>query len=113
MTAPLSSHLSDRQLQQLRRQLLNKGAELSALLSELMAGSAVDPRRFVDSLRPQHTGERPTERLRRFLDLIDSRLQATRDGTYGCCTVCDEPLAFVALTQMPWADMCQRCAEAA
>jgi RNA polymerase-binding transcription factor DksA len=45
--------------------------------------------------------------------LIDSRLRATRDGTYGACTSCGEPLGFIALTQMPWADQCQACAEAA
>jgi hypothetical protein len=113
VTAPPSAHLSDSQVQQLRRQLLNKGAELSAVLSAILAGSAVDPRQLIGSLRPQSPGERPTERLRRFLDLIDSRLRATRDGTYGACTSCGEPLGFIALTQMPWADQCQACAEAA
>ena len=113
MVAPLASHLSESQLHGLRRQLLNKGAEVSALLAEILAGQAVDPRAlgaFGGTSRP---GERPTERLRRFLDLIGQKLHATRNGTYGFCAGCGEPLALAALTQVPWAEQCLTCAQGA
>ncbi len=112
MVAPLVCHLSESQLHGLRRQLLNKGAEVSALLAEILAGQAVDPRALGGFGGTSRPGERPTERLRRFLDLIDAKLHATRSGTYGFCAGCGEPLALAALTQMPWADKCLACAQA-
>ncbi len=113
MVAPLVSHLTESQLHGLRRQLLNKGAEVSALLAEILAGQAVDPRALGGVGGTGRPGERPTERLRRFLDLIDQKLHATRTGTYGLCAGCGEPLALAALIQVPWAELCRACAQAA
>lgn len=112
MAAPLVCHLSDSQLHGLRRQLLNKGAEVSALLAELLAGQAVDPRTLSSLVGGARPGERATERLRRFLELIDQKLHATRNGTYGLCSGCGEPLALAALTQVPWTEQCPACAQA-
>ncbi|HRI52976.1 MAG TPA: TraR/DksA C4-type zinc finger protein [Pseudomonadota bacterium] len=113
MVAPLAPHLSESQLHELRRQLLNKGAEVSALLADILAGKAVDPRALGGFGGTSRPGERATERLRRFLDLIGQKLQATRNGTYGFCAGCGEPLALAALTEVPWADQCRTCAQAA
>lgn len=112
MVTPLVCHLSESQLHGLRRQLLNKGAEVSSLLAELLAGQAVDPRALGALGGGARPGERATERLRRFLELIDQKLQATRTGTYGLCGGCGEPLALAALTQVPWTEQCLACAQA-
>jgi RNA polymerase-binding transcription factor DksA len=100
--------LDPRQLQQLRRQLLKKGAELNEKLVQLLGGSPVDVNRLPGISRP---GEQPSERLRRFLDLVDRKIQAIRSGSYGRCDRCGAALSFVELEQMPWADLCRRCSE--
>jgi len=94
------------QLNLLRRRLLAKGSEINERLTRLMAGENFDIGRL---LEPQ-PGETPIERLRRFLMLIDERLQAIRAGRYGVCERCGAPMSFAALEQVPWATTCARCA---
>lgn len=53
-------------------------------------------------------GERVHEKLRRYLDLLESRrrLLDARSEAYGCCDVCGVALEVAALEEMPWADRC-------
>lgn len=104
----MESHLDDRQRQQLRKQLLKKGAELNEKLVGLLAGQAVAVSHLLEPTKP---GERPEERLRRFLDLVDRKLHALQDGSYGHCSACAVALPFVELEQMPWADLCRACSD--
>jgi DnaK suppressor protein len=43
---------------------------------------------------------------------IDEALQRARDGVYGVCVECEEPINPKRLAALPWAAMCVRCQEA-
>ena len=96
--------LSDEQIQRLKRQLLKKGSEINAKLVDLLNGKEVSLERLLGGGKP---GETKEERLRRFLQLVDSRLVAIRNGSYGRCQGCGEWLHFEKLEQVPWIDTCE------
>lgn len=102
-----SSLLTEAQLQTLKRALLRKGAEINAKLTDILAGKQVSIDALLQGGEP---GERPEERLRRFLDRIDVCLRALRSGGYGRCERCAAALPFTQLEQVPWADTCPACA---
>jgi RNA polymerase-binding transcription factor DksA len=95
-----------------RKALLKKGHQVATLLAEVLAGK--DRRRELAALpdlvgRP---GMRPEEKLRAYLDLIESRrlLLVAGDDRFGRCDACGAELAPLALDEMPWADRCRACA---
>jgi hypothetical protein len=98
---------TDEQIQVLRRHLLKKGAEINAELTGLLNGQKVSVEALLGAGKP---GESPIERLRRFLALVDGRIQAIRAGSYGRCITCGDGLPFAELEQIPWIDTCQSCA---
>jgi DnaK suppressor protein len=49
------------------------------------------------------------ERLRRRLLLIEDALEAIKDGDYGFCEECEEPINEKRLQLMPFARFCVRC----
>jgi RNA polymerase-binding transcription factor DksA len=104
------SDLSPEDLTHLKRALLTKGAELAARLSDLLAGKRTTDAVTLDGGAP---GERPEEKLRRFMARIDACLRELRAGSYGACEGCGVQLSFAALDQVPWADHCRPCASAA
>jgi DnaK suppressor protein len=93
----------------LKRQLLKKGAEINEKLVALLNGQS--PK--IDDLLTAKPGETPIERLRRFLALVDGRLVAIRNGTYGKCESCGAWLPFQQLHEVPWIDTCADCARKA
>jgi RNA polymerase-binding transcription factor DksA len=100
---------TDEEIQVLKRQLLKKGAEINEKLTRLLNGQKAD----IADLLTAKPGETPIERLRRFLNLVNGRIQAIRAGTYGRCENCGDGLPFVDLQQVPWIDTCRTCAQAA
>jgi hypothetical protein len=98
---------TDEQIAWLRRRLLDKGAEINAKLVALLSGKQVNLEALVGGGKP---GETKEERLRRFLNLIDSKLVAIRNRTYGRCEKCGDGLPYAELEQMPWNDTCDACA---
>ena len=40
---------------------------------------------------------------------VRAALDRIREGTYGTCLECDEPIALKRLTAVPWASFCLRC----
>jgi len=90
----------------IRRGLTRKGLELATLLSDVLAGK--DRTRAVRALGEDRPGERPDEKLRRYLALVESRRQLLDAGSaeYGCCDGCGAELPTMALVEMPWADRC-------
>ncbi len=52
----------------------------------------------------------PEEMLRRYMAVIQDRLEQIRDGRYGKCEKCGKEIRFVELDEMPWADTCGECA---
>ncbi|MCS6913926.1 MAG: TraR/DksA C4-type zinc finger protein [Myxococcales bacterium] len=99
---------TEAQIQYLKRRLLRKGAEINARLVELLADPTLDLSDLVGGGAP---GERPQERLRRFMALIDDRLRAIREGRYGRCDRCGDGLPFAHLEQVPWSNLCRACAQ--
>jgi len=43
------------------------------------------------------------------LGLIESALQRIKDGTYGICAHCEEPISPQRLRAVPWAKYCIQC----
>lgn len=100
---------TDEQIARLKRLLLKKGGEINEKLVALLNGQQL---RLDELLGKGKPGEKPIDRLRRFMELIDGRLRAIRAGTYGRCERCGDGLPFAHLEQIPWIDTCQACAKA-
>ena len=97
--------------ERLRKALLAKGLELATLLADVLAGK--DRERALAAL-PAFTvrpGLRPEERLRLYLDHVESRRQllVSGDPRYGVCERCGAELSVMELEEMPWADRCRAC----
>jgi len=43
------------------------------------------------------------------LSLIEAALQRIKDGTYGICAHCEEPISAQRLRAVPWAKYCIQC----
>src|SRR4051812_41339343 len=95
------------QIARLKRLLLRKGAEINEKLVALLNGQQVR----VEGVFGGKPGEKPIERLRRFMALVEGRLRAIREGTYGRCERCGDGLPYAHLEQIPWIDTCQKCAK--
>ena len=99
--------LDPAQREQLKRALLHKGGELADKLSRLLAGQSVD----LGALGGGKPGERPEEKLRRFMARIQRALTELRAGQFGDCGQCGAPLGYLAVVETPWADRCRTCVE--
>ena len=53
------------------------------------------------------------ERSRAELARVEAALQRLRDGTYGTCASCGDPIAPERLEAIPWAPRCIDCARKA
>jgi hypothetical protein len=93
-------------LAKLRRDLMQRGATLSILISEVLAGKKPPQ---LAALLAEKPGARPEEVLRWALDQVESRrkLIDADDDRYGRCDTCGVDLGVAALGEMPWADRCQ------
>jgi len=105
--APGSSMLTKKQIDGLRRRLLKKGSEINEALTWLLAGEKVDVEKLLGGGKP---GETPEEKLRRFLNLIDDRIQAIARGQFGLCEECRGEIPFNELDEVPWQKACRHCA---
>jgi DnaK suppressor protein len=45
------------------------------------------------------------------LSLIENALQRIKDGTYGICSHCEQPISRQRLRAVPWAKYCIQCQE--
>jgi len=103
--------LDERTHERLRQVLLKKGMEIATLLADVLAGK--DRERDLAAL-PAFTdkpGLKPEERLRLYLDHVESRrkLLVAGDERYGHCDRCGAELSLYELEEMPWADQCRKC----
>ena len=104
-------------LQRYRRLLLEKRGELSSALAEasaLVPAAGGQPGDHLD----QATADTEAElqiRLRRtdgrLLRAIEDALARIRDGTYGVCESCGEPISKGRLEAVPWTRLCRDCKE--
>ncbi len=47
----------------------------------------------------------------RLLNAIEEALARMRQGTYGVCVVCKEPIRTARLEAVPWTHLCRECKE--
>jgi len=97
--------------ERLRRALLKKGMEIATLLADVLGGK---DRTGALAALPAFTdkpGMRPEEKLRLYLDHVESRrtLLVEGDPRYGHCDKCNAELGLFELEEMPWADQCRAC----
>ena len=45
-------------------------------------------------------------------DAIEEALARVKEGTYGVCTYCNQPIPKARLEAIPWTRLCRSCAEA-
>lgn len=91
----------------LRKRLMAKGHAIATLLADVLGGK--DRGSEIRALQvDDKPGERVDEKLRRYLDLLESRRQLldARSEAYGCCELCGLAVELPALEEMPWADRC-------
>lgn len=111
-----SEPLTSEQTDSLSRRLAERRAEV---VSELEASRGEDapvaPDRSIgrltrmDALQQQHMAAARKQRLETQIAQIDQALVRIRDGTYGECLRCEEPIAIARLTAQPEAPFCLRC----
>lgn len=109
------SHLSEKQMKQLHRQLLDRKAELERLNSNDNHGLSVAERDNTGELShiDNHPADLATELYEREKDVglqdlaelqlqrVLSSLESMEDGQYGTCVVCGKPIPFERLQAIP------------
>ena len=93
----------------IRPRLMKKGHQVATLLADVLAGK--DRERELNALGlKDQPGERPEEKLRRYLDLLEGKRQLldARDDRFGRCEICGADLGVMPLVEMPWADRCRQ-----
>ena len=103
-------------LQRYKRLLLEKQKELSTAKpteSRVPAAGGWEGD-LVDQANADAEAElqiRLHETDRRLLRAIEDALARMRRGTYGVCTVCQQPISKVRLEAVPWTHLCRECKE--
>jgi len=89
--------------QRWRTRLLAKGGEVAAMLEELLGNKEVDLAKL--ELRMQDDEKEPKEkRLRRYFDLLMSRMRSVDHPRFGFDPKTGTFLTVAALDEMPWAE---------
>lgn len=94
-----------------RRALLDKGLNVSTLLADVLAGKDRATALAAIPALSDKPGMRKEEKLRAYLDFIESRRLSllADDGEFGTCTACGDELSEVELDELPWAYRCRAC----
>src|SRR5687768_4707733 len=91
-----------------KQRILAKGRDVSDALTKILAGK--DARLDDFQLTGGEPGERPEEKLRRFLDHLMKTMRRLDAPDFGACTGCGQPIPVAELDALPWADRCRGCA---
>ncbi len=96
-------------LARLRLHLGRKGMEVNQKLTDVLAGmnATLATMKLPGEGKP---GEKPHERLRRFLDQIVRAQRRLGTPAFGLCQDCGQPLPELALDEAPWTEQCRDCA---
>ncbi len=104
-------------LQRYKRLLLEKRGELSSAQAEATAlapaagglqGDLIDQANADAEAELQIRLRRTDGRL---LKAIEEALARIRQGTYGVCEVCKQPISKARLEAVPWTRLCRECKE--
>ena len=103
-----SRALSTAQITKLRHDLGQKGMEVNARLTQVLAGMNA---RLSDIKMPheQKPGLRPEEKLRRYLDQIIRAQRRLGTPDWGLCTICGAQIPQAQLDDSPWKEACDAC----
>lgn len=104
-------------LQRYRKLLLEKRRELSSAQGDARAlvpaaggleGDVIDQANADAEAELQIQLHRTDGRLAR---AIEEALDRMRQGTYGVCVVCKQPISKARLEAVPWTHVCRECKE--
>ncbi len=104
-------------LQRYNRLLLQKHGELSSALGEAQSrvpaagdlqGDVIDQANADAEAELQIRLHQTDGRL---LRAIEEALARIRQGTYGVCVVCKQPISKARLEAVPWTRLCRECKE--
>src|SRR4051794_33054711 len=105
------------QINNMKAALENKRAELMRSIrshsSELTVHEAEND--LIDRMQSMSSRDQAItflDALTRTLAEVHSALAAMKEGSYGICVDCEEPIASRRLNTIPWASHCIRCQEA-
>lgn len=93
----------------LRKHLSQKGMEVNHNLTQLLSNmnATLATMKLPGEEKP---GEKPHERLRRFLDQIARAQRRLDTEQFGLCVACQQALPALALDEAPWTEQCADCA---
>jgi len=96
--------------------LQNKRSQLARLIRAQSSQLSVDQGEhelidWMQGLNRRHEAVTLLDAFSRTLADVDAALMAMKEGSYGTCTECDEPIANKRLRAIPWTSHCIRCQE--
>ena len=104
-------------LQRYKKLLLEKRGELSSALGEALSrvpaaggleGDLIDQANADAEAELQIQLHRTDGRL---LRAIEEALARIKQGTYGACALCKQPISKARLEAVPWTHLCRECKE--
>ncbi len=100
-----------------KRMLLEKRGELSSALCEAQSRVPAAGGLEGDLIEQANANEEAELQVRlhqtdgRLLRAIEEALARMRQGTYGVCVVCKQPISKARLEAVPWTHVCRECKE--
>ncbi len=96
--------------------LQNKRSELARLIRAQSSQLSVDDGEhelidWMQGMNRRHEAVTLLDTFTRTLADVDAALMAIKEGSYGTCTECGEPIAKKRLRAIPWTSHCIRCQE--
>jgi len=98
-------------LKRRREELVNSIKELKDKLSDLQCNDCKDEADMAETTVDTYTFETLIIKQKKELGEIENALKAIKDGNYGICQMCDEPIAIGRLRAKPFAKFCTSCRE--
>jgi DnaK suppressor protein len=104
--------LSQSDISKFQTQFLSRQKEILAQLqSSDFIDHAGDEYDAAQALQAKITADSLTKQLVQQANQISKSLQKIKDGTFGLCQECEEPIAIKRLQAQPFAILCISCAE--
>jgi len=104
-------------LQRYRKLLLEKQRELSSALGEAQSRVPAAGGLEGDLIEQANADEEAELQIRlhqtdgRLLRAIEEALARIKQGAYGVCEVCQQPISRARLEAVPWTHLCRECKE--
>ena len=106
---PLHPDLTEDEIKRNRRLILRKLGQVAKRLEDVLAGQEVNLASIPLLGQPDPEWDK-IMRLRYYMKTLDAKVKALAAGDYGYCEACAEPIPPLELQELPWADVCSKCA---